>query len=170
MSQHIYLHINSLRPQGSRVGLGGSWSPRGSITRQSHQCTPMCHTNTFMFYMRHEAEKKKKKPGNYCPTAQAARKTVKNLDAQTVNYPQSVTLIYSETPWKSLAARRNSWNGAQCYSCFLDTQLGWGQGRPTVGRGEEPRKDFLLSEALKSCSTLNHTRTAASHWYVCCKS
>lgn len=79
------------------MGLGAAGAP-GEASLGSLISAPPCAIQIPSCSTCAMKRKKKKKPGNYCPTAQAARKTVKNLDAQTVNYPQSVTLIYSETP------------------------------------------------------------------------
>lgn len=78
--------------------------------------------------------------------AQAAEETVR---IHMHNYPQSVTLIYSKT-YHGLAARKNSWNQVQCYSCFLDTAS---RMRPRQNNSWEGGRN-LFSSALIPCSTL----------------
>lgn len=73
-------------------------------------------------------------------------------------------------PRKSLAARRNSWNRAQCYSCFLDTAI---RMRPRQTNGWEAGRNLGKTTLFFGLHTLlypHHTGTTGSHWYLRCES
>lgn len=133
MSQHIYRDINLLGSRGSQIGPGAAAEDPKAFVLGSLTHSPQC---TIQISACSTCAMKVQKTQEVLPQSTSSKENLENLDAGTLNNPQSVTSIYNETHC-GLAARRNSWNWAQCYSCFLNIAIRMKPKQTNSREGEE---------------------------------